>query len=245
MPRKSFAIRHVKAAPPDEETARRYLLYWETGDLYHRVEEYPRLTSRALFGNDRPFELEVGCGTGEYICYLAQNEPGTNFVGIDMSLKSLHVAVEGARSLDLSNIRFIRAAAQYTYPLMKPGSVRAVYLHFPDPCLHPKFRKQAIVTREFLDNVYRALADGGELSMMTDQPVLFSRMLGLIEADPRFEKAHEERYLAGADPGRKSRYQVAWEKRGFQPNRILVRKKPLPGGETDPAPSRQPAETNL
>lgn len=225
MPRKSFAIRHLKSFPPDEETARKYLMHWTAGDLYRHLETFPAIRSRELFGDDRPLELEVGCGTGEFLCYLAENEPSTNFVGVDMSLKSIYIGVERARALGLGNIKFIRAAVQYAYPLMAPESLAAVYLHFPDPCLHPKFRKKRLFNAVFLDNVFRALVEGGELSIMTDKPELFQIMLAQLEQDKRFEKAHSERYLRGTGWEAKSRYQVTWERRGMEPMRVLVRKK--------------------
>src|SRR5687768_1021488 len=99
MTRKSFAIRHLKAVPPDEETARKYLLHWQSGDLHHAPESFPRISSAELFGEDRPLELEIGSGTGEFLCALAACDPAANFLGVDISLKSVYVAVHKARAL--------------------------------------------------------------------------------------------------------------------------------------------------
>lgn len=225
MPRKSFAIRHLKPAPPDEETARKYLLEWPSAELYHSPEKFPRVSSMGLFGNDLPLEVEIGCGTGEFLVSLAERDPGANFVGVDISLKSLWIAVEKARSRGLDNIRFVKASVLLVYPLLVPGSLRAIYLHFPDPCLHPKYRPRRLFTPAFLDNVHRALAPEGQLSVMTDVPVLFEKMLAVAEADERFEKAHPERFLVGFDEGAKSRYQAIWERHGAAPLRFLLRKR--------------------
>src|SRR5438128_1490010 len=104
MTRKSFALRHVKFTPPDEQTASKYLFVWHARELYHRPDQFPRIASEHLFWDERPLELEIGCGTGEFLCGLAAREPAANFVGIDISLKSLYAAVENARSLSLDNI---------------------------------------------------------------------------------------------------------------------------------------------
>src|SRR5690349_11991348 len=151
MTRKSFAIRHLRLSPPDEETARKYFLSWHSGDLHGAPETFPRVTSEALFGCERALEVEIGCGTGEHLCDLAAERPGTNFVGIDLSLKSLYVAVERAREMSLDNIKFIKAGIQHVYQLFEPASLRAVYLHFPDPCLRPKHRKRRIFNESFLE----------------------------------------------------------------------------------------------
>ena len=222
MTRKSFALRRVRFNPPDEQTAAKYLLVWHARDLYHAQETFPRISSEQLFGDTRPLEMEIGCGTGEYLCSLAAREAAANFLGIDISLKALYAAVENARSLPLGNIKFIKAGMQMVYPLLVPDSLRAVYLHFPDPCLRPKYRKRRIFNATFLDHIHNALVEGGRLSVMTDVPGLFMDMLALIEQDPRFEKTHAERYLEGSDM--KSRYQTTWERYNVQPLRFEVTK---------------------
>jgi tRNA (guanine-N7-)-methyltransferase len=224
MTRKSFAIRHIKFSPPDEQTAGKYFLSWHARDLYHAPGAFPRLTSEGLFGCTRPMELEIGCGTGEHLCALAAETPAANFVGIDISLKSLYAAVEQAKALSLENVMFIKAGAQLVYPLLDPGSLRAVYLHFPDPCLRPKYRKRRIFNERFLDRMHYALTEGGLLSVMTDVPSLFMDMLAQAESDPRFEKIHPERYLSGPDSSITSRYQATWEKYGIYPMRFVVKK---------------------
>lgn len=224
MTRKSFAIRRVRLSQPDEQTAAKYLLVWPSRDLYHAPDTFPRITSEQLFRGGRPLELEIGCGTGEFLCALAAREPAATFVGIDISLKSLYAAVESARSLSLDNVKFIKAGMQYVYPLLVPDTLQAVYLHFPDPCLRPKYRKRRLFNTDFLDHMHNALVEGGRLSVITDVPILFMDMLALIEQDPRFEKTHAERYLEGFDMEMKSRYQNTWERHGRQPLRFEVRK---------------------
>src|SRR5688500_3311098 len=161
MPRRSFLLRHVKRIAPDEAVLKRYLLHWHTGDLYHRSEDFPRITSEALFGNDRPLELEIGCGTGEFLCHLAAAYPEHNYVGLDVSLKSLYVAIHEANERGLANIRFIKASSQTIHPLLDDESLRAVYVHFPEPILRPKFRKRRLFNPPFLREITRALSPGG------------------------------------------------------------------------------------
>jgi tRNA G46 methylase TrmB len=84
----------------------------------------------------------------------------------------------------------------------------------------------------FLDQVHRALVPGGQLSVMTDQEPFFMDMLATVEADPRFEKMHPERYLIGFEDGIKSRYQKIWESRGLTTLRFLLQ-KPIAPAEAD------------
>jgi tRNA (guanine-N7-)-methyltransferase len=252
MTRKSFAIRHLKFSPPDEQTAGKYLLNWHARDLYQAPDAFPRITSEHLFRDQgsgigdrtggrpdprspipdpcdrRDLELEIGCGTGEHLCALAAGAPDVNFVGIDISLKSLYIAVQRASALSLGNIKFIKAGIQLVYPLLAPESLRAVYLHYPDPCLRPKYRKRRVWGTSFLDHMHYALARGGRLSVMTDLAPLFAQMLAQVEKDPRFERIDPDPYPSAPDAGpqaAKSRYQATWEKFGIYPMRFVVRKR--------------------
>jgi tRNA (guanine-N7-)-methyltransferase len=226
MPRRSFLNRHVRIKPPDEGTASRYFLFWNTSELYHTPEAFPQVTSPALFGNEAPLELEVGCGTGEYLCALASKHPDSNFVGFDVNLKALYIAVERARAMSLRNIRFIKAPFQVAYSRLAADSLQTVYLHFPEPILHPKYRKQRIYNDTFAGHVYRALVAGGRFSIVTDSVELFGELLGLVERRPGFERTHGERYLQSFEPEVKSRYQAYWEAHGKPIYRLEVVKRP-------------------
>jgi len=226
MTRKSFLIRHVRIEEPDEVAAAKYLRLWSGGELWNNLEDFPRLTSEQIFGNNDPLELEVGCSTGEYLCSLAHENPGRNYIGVEINLKSLHVAVANANELKLDNILFIKAAIQSLYRLMPDNSLAAAYMHFPDPYLHPRFRPKRMFTTAFLDAMYSALAPEGTISIVTDKEPLFWDMLGIVEKDTRFRKTHSERYLTGFEPTVKSRYQAYWEKHGLQIYRFVVRKTP-------------------
>ncbi len=223
MTRKSFLMRHVKNEPPDDAALEKYLLHWHSKELYQNPEAFPRLDSPNLFGNGRPMHLEIGCSTGEYLCTLAAKNPGINFLGVEINLKSLYVAIGQAADRSLDNIRFIKAPFQYLYPLLAPQSLQAVYLHFPDPSLRPKHRKRQMLNRDLLDTLHHALIPGGFWSIVTDNEELFmSTILPLVEGDARFKRTHPERYLTGFEPQAKSRYQLYWEKHGATIYRLVL-----------------------
>jgi tRNA (guanine-N7-)-methyltransferase len=223
-PRRTFLLRHVKHIAPDEALLERYLLHWHTGDLYHRSDEFPKITSPELFGDNKPLELEIGCGTGEYLCHKAAAHPERNYVGIDISLKSLYAAVHEAAERGLANIRFIKSSLQVVYPLLADETLQAVYVHFPEPILRPKFRKRRLFNPPFLREITRALAPGGILSIVTDSEELFWGILEQVEAQSALRRTHEERYLLGFDPPVKSRYQQYWEGHGVKVYRLELAK---------------------
>jgi tRNA (guanine-N7-)-methyltransferase len=222
--RRTF-LRHTKAQMLAEHTISNYLLSYPPALLYHDWQALPGITAQDLFGNNHELELEIGCGSAEFLCSLAEKYPNTNFVGIDISARSLLKAVEIADISALYNIKFINADFHLLYPLLQAESLAAVYLHFPDPHLKPRCQKRRLLNKKLLDALFVTIIDGGLFSVMTDVEAFFMEMLHLIEQDARFKKSHPQRYLLGFEPAVKSHFQRLWEQHGESVFRCEVHKQ--------------------
>lgn len=222
MPRRKLYRRSI--APLTADQRKKYLLTLPRRDLYAHPQSMPPITSRSLFANDRPLEVEIGCGSGEFLCGLADQHPLVNFVGVEIRSRALHEAVAQAAAMALDNIRFVHTDARLLYPLLAPGSLRAVYLHFPDPNDRPKYRNRRVFTERFLDAMHDAMTCDGTLSVMTDHEGAFAEMLDLVERDQRWRKTHHERFLEGYEVESKSRFQRIWEGHGMTTLRFEVTK---------------------
>src|SRR5215472_9264486 len=115
MPRRLLS-RQIRPRPLSDEEIKRYLHVFSARDLYHHPETFPRLCSEQLFDNNAPLELEVGCGTAEFLCSMATKEPAVNFVGVDIALRPLEKAIAVASSLQLPNVCFLHANFVQLYP---------------------------------------------------------------------------------------------------------------------------------
>ena len=62
----------------------------------------------ALFKNDNPIVLELGCGKGEYTLALARRHPEVNFIGIDVKGARLWRGAKSALEEGLGNVHFLR-----------------------------------------------------------------------------------------------------------------------------------------
>src|SRR3972149_10817617 len=51
--------------------------------------------------------LELGCGDGANLVPMAYGLPGSEFIGIDLSVRQVETATDLARQLGLTNVRFI------------------------------------------------------------------------------------------------------------------------------------------
>src|SRR5260370_6591919 len=164
MPRRLLS-RHIRPRPLDDREIKQYLRVYDGRGLYHHPESFPRLCSHQLFDNSAPLELEVGCGTAEFLCSLASKEPEVNFVGVDIAQRPLYKAVEVASLLQLPNVRFLHANFAQLYPLLEPCSLRQVDVPFPDPNTRPKFHRRTLATPPFLAAIHPAPVAGGGMRL--------------------------------------------------------------------------------
>jgi tRNA (guanine-N7-)-methyltransferase len=204
--------------------ARQYFRSWASRTLYESPEDFPLLSSPALFGNQRPLELEVGCGTGEFLCALAGRDPEANYIGLDVALRPLYRAVWMAAGQKLHNILFLKADVRLVYPRLVLESLRAVYLHFPVPNLRRRHRKYRVLGPVFIDQVYAALEVGGRLSVMSDDGQYFEQAEEHLLGDKRFQPLDPHEYRVWIDEELKSPTQRIWEQRGLPIRRLVVRK---------------------
>ncbi len=217
-------LTRAKLKPLDPAVEAKYLLSWPSNELRLHPERFFTLSSQNLFGNDRPLEVEIGAGTGSYIAALAEANPQTNYLAVEVSRRRAIMAAGLAGELGLENLRVLWANFKLLGNTPPAAGWRRAYLHFPDPVHKRADEKRNIFDAAFLDAVARALQPGGELSVVSDRADFFARMLELIEGDARFVKAHAERYLEGFEPEVKSQFQVMWERKGVVPRRVVVKR---------------------
>ncbi len=205
--------------------AHNLILDWESSKLYSQPSDFPCITSGEIFGNDLPLSVEIGPGSGEFLCDTAKSQPRTNFLGIEVSHRAGTACAALAADQELTNLRVLRADFKLLQPLLPTAGWVMVYLHFPDPQHKLGDVKRRIFDQAFLGNMANTLIPGGKISVASDKPDFFFRMLEIAEADPRFKVEHGERYLKGFEVPVKSRFQQFWERKGVQPLRFILRKK--------------------
>ena len=65
--------------------------------------------SSSYFKNNNKIVLELGCGKGEYIIYLAKKHPDKNFIGVDIKGARFWRGAKTAIEEKISNVVFIRS----------------------------------------------------------------------------------------------------------------------------------------
>lgn len=135
---------------------------------------------RALFGNDNPLHIEIGCGKGRFVLGMAKLHPDVNFVAIEREEGALIMATERAMQDVPANVRFLSYDAAALREIFAPGEVDLIYLNFSDPWPPNRQRKRRLTWRAFLDVYNDILSEMGALYFKTDNQRLFEWSLGEI-----------------------------------------------------------------
>ena len=146
------------------------------------------LPLREYFKNDRPIEVDLGCGKGRFLLARAKGQPGVNFLGIDRMLERIRKIDHRAGRRGLANIRLLRIEGYYAVAHLMPAeTISTYYVFFPDPWPKKKHHEHRIFSPRFLDALHRSLVAGGCLHAATDHLPYFEEIRAILEADARFE----------------------------------------------------------
>ena len=143
--------------------------YLSLQPLVHWQElEHPINWAR-LFKNERPLEVEIGFGNGEFLVRQALNSPEKNFVGIELKWGSIRRALRKIGKVKVRNVRLVQADTRVVFSrLFRPKSLYRVYSLFPMPWPKEKHTKHRVFSRTFLREVNNRLVGGGEVLIITD-----------------------------------------------------------------------------
>ncbi len=133
-------------------------------------------------------EIEVGPGRGWFLVERAAAEPRAALVGLEIRRKWATIVDQRLAKRGLGGrARVFAEDAGSALPRLSPdGSVRRVYLHFPDPWWKKKHHKRLVMRDAFLSEVARLLEPGGELFVQTDVEERADAYAGLVALDDRF-----------------------------------------------------------
>ncbi len=141
-----------------------------------------------FFGNDQPVEIDVGCGRGLFLTNVSERRPDTNFLGIELDFKEGRRAATRLHKRRQPNARIMGGSVFDAFrELIRPHSVSAIHVYFPDPWWKQKHRRRRVFTDRFVDECSRLLKPGGWLHSWTDVEEYFGVISALMNHHPDFE----------------------------------------------------------
>ncbi len=155
-------------------------------DDYFRVHELHELFA----DHEKPFEVDLGCGDGEFLQGMAAHHPERNFLGVERLIGRIDKTRKRITEHKLTNARVLRLESTYTIAWLLPEHcVSRVHLLCPDPWPKKKHEQRRLVNDEsFLKALERALVPGGEFLLKTDDAPYFQSALESFAKRDAFEQ---------------------------------------------------------
>ena len=173
--------------------------------------------SKAVFKNNHPIILELGCGRGEYTVGLGRLFPEKNFIGIDIKGARMWAGAKESLEAGMRNVAFLRTGIELISGFFAPGEISEIWLTFPDPQMK-KVNKRLTGTR-FM-NLYREiLTENGIIHLKTDSNFMYTYTCEMIKVNQYpVQVSTDDLYHSGIADGILSiqtHYEQQWLERGL------------------------------
>ena len=207
-PIRSF-VRRTGRMTPSQQKALDELMP-ESGIAFTRQP----LNLEAVCGRRVPVVLEIGFGNGETLVQQAEENPGQDYLGIEVHEPGIGHCLLAAREAGISNLRLIAHDAIEVLEQQIPlDSLQRINLYFPDPWPKKRHHKRRIVQLDFLELCADRLQSHGSLHIATDWANYAEHIDEVLAASERFE-CSERREHDGDKP--LDRPMTKFERRGLR-----------------------------
>ena len=168
--------------------AQRYALqaYWKDYgiDVCNRLLEL-----EIIFKRKAPKVLEIGFGNGEVLAAMAETNPDTDFIGIEVYPPGIGALLNKIKTRALNNIRIIHADAAVVVPqCFADRCLNKILILFPDPWPKKRHHKRRLIRTSFVDMLADKLCPNGVLHLATDWDDYAEEMHTAIAESNRYQK---------------------------------------------------------
>jgi tRNA (guanine-N7-)-methyltransferase len=171
----------------------------------------------SILDPDKPIEIDLGFGRGEFILEMARQRPHVQFVGLEIRDYLIDKVQDQLQEEPCPNVYVMAANVKEHLPILfDPGMLSRVYIHFPDPWTRrKKHHKRRMVDARLIATLYALLQTGGEVHLMTDKEMVGQEMRALFETHGGFENAcGEGQFCLESTTGIRTREELYYIERG-------------------------------
>jgi tRNA (guanine-N7-)-methyltransferase len=166
----------------------------------------------ALFGRAAPVVVEIGFGMGETTARIAAENPGVDYLGIEVHAPGVGSLLKQVEERALTNVRVVtHDAVEVLRDMVRPDSLAAIHVFFPDPWPKKRHHKRRLLQPEFAALAASRLAPGGHLHVATDWQEYAQHVLEVLSAVPQLRNTAE-----GFAPRPAGRPETKFERRGLK-----------------------------
>ena len=145
-----------------------------------------KLDFASIFGNSNPTVVEIGFGDGEATYQMAERNPGTNFLALEVYPPGVGALLDVVHTKELSNVRIVHHdAAEVVENMVAAGSVSGFHIFFPDPWQKKRHKKRRLINSAFVSILADKLKDGGYIYCATDWEDYALQMQEVLRGEKR------------------------------------------------------------
>ncbi|MDO5351459.1 MAG: tRNA (guanosine(46)-N7)-methyltransferase TrmB [Succinatimonas sp.] len=184
MENENLQDRHIKSyvVRAGRITAAQTRALAELGPKYLvAVEEGKYLNPTELFGREAPLVVEIGFGMGKSFTQMAQEDPNSNYLGIEVHPPGVGSALMLVEELGLKNVRIIQYDAFEIFKHhLREECIDILQVFFPDPWPKKRHFKRRLINDDFISMVAPSLKHGGLVRLATDWEEYAMQMLDVM-----------------------------------------------------------------
>jgi tRNA (guanine-N7-)-methyltransferase len=167
-----------------------------------------------IFGNENPVTLEIGFGMGAATALIALENPGKNYLGVEVHRPGIGRLLWEIENRSIANIRIVEAdAAEVLERMIPAASLAAFHIFFPDPWPKKRHHKRRLITRPFTALLAEKLCPGGYVYMVTDWADYGDWALAELSATEGLRNVY-----GGFAPAQEWRPRTRFEQKGLEKN---------------------------
>lgn len=139
-----------------------------------------------VFKRNAPVYLEIGFGNGENLLKMAELGRDNNYLGCEVHRPGLGHTLLQLRASDLTNVRLVESDIIELLSAMKPDTLDAVCIFFPDPWPKKRHHKRRLIQTSFLDLLANRLKRAGRVYFATDDVSYAECVLEIVDQSEKW-----------------------------------------------------------
>ena len=205
-PIRSYVLRQGRFSPAQQ---RAYAELLPRLGIPYRAEP---LNFRDIFGRAAPVVLEIGSGMGETTARIARENPGTDYLAIEVHAPGVGSLLKTLGEDGSTNVRVVQHdAVDVVREMIPAASLAGIHVFFPDPWPKKRHHKRRLIQPAFVALAAGKLVPGGYFHVATDWQDYAEHVLAVLAATPGLRNTAE-----AFAPRPATRPETKFERRGIR-----------------------------